>query len=75
MTVTSSAHTFEKLTGGLADRYRLERGLGAGGMVTVYLAHDNKHDCDVAIKVLHPRARSGERARLPSSGSARRRRA
>jgi serine/threonine-protein kinase len=38
----------------LADRYRLDRELGAGGMATVYLAHDLKHDRDVAIKVLHP---------------------
>ena len=37
----------------LADRYRVERELGAGGMATVYLAHDLKHDRDVAIKVLH----------------------
>jgi len=38
----------------LADRYRIERELGAGGMATVYLAHDLKHGRDVAIKVLHP---------------------
>ena len=38
----------------LADRYRIERELGAGGMATVYLAHDLKHDRDVAIKVLAP---------------------
>src|ERR1051326_9035227 len=38
----------------LADRYRVERELGRGGMATVYLAHDLKHDRDVAIKVLHP---------------------
>ena len=38
----------------LADRYALERELGAGGMATVYLAHDLKHDRDVAIKVLRP---------------------
>jgi len=38
----------------LADRYRVERELGAGGMATVYLAHDIKHDRNVAIKVLHP---------------------
>ncbi|MEQ1691164.1 MAG: serine/threonine-protein kinase [Gemmatimonas sp.] len=38
----------------LAARYRIARELGAGGMATVYLAHDLKHDRDVAIKVLHP---------------------
>src|SRR5678809_186363 len=38
----------------LADRYRIERELGQGGMATVYLAHDLRHDRDVAIKVLHP---------------------
>ena len=37
-----------------ADRYRIERELGAGGMATVFLAHDLKHDRDVAIKVMHP---------------------
>src|SRR6478672_4125264 len=36
----------------LAERYRVERELGAGGMATVYLAHDLKHDRAVAIKVL-----------------------
>ncbi len=44
----------QRLRTALADRYRLERELGAGGMDTVYLAHDLKHDRDVAIKVLHP---------------------
>jgi len=44
----------ERLTNTLADRYRVERELGAGGMATVYLAHDLKHARDVAIKVLHP---------------------
>ena len=38
----------------LSDRYRVERELGAGGMATVYLAQDLKHDRKVAIKVLHP---------------------
>ena len=42
------------LVGALADRYRIDRQLGAGGMATVYLAHDHKHDRDVAIKVLRP---------------------
>src|SRR5688572_2145136 len=43
-----------RLSTALADRYRVERELGAGGMATVYLAHDIKHDRAVAIKVLHP---------------------
>jgi serine/threonine protein kinase len=36
----------------LRDRYVLERELGRGGMATVYLAHDLKHDRPVALKVL-----------------------
>ena len=44
----------ERLSQALSERYRIERELGAGGMATVYLAHDVKHDRDVAIKVLHP---------------------
>ncbi|HUQ80079.1 MAG TPA: serine/threonine-protein kinase, partial [Gemmatimonadaceae bacterium] len=44
----------ERLAAALADRYHIERELGAGGMATVYLAHDLRHDRDVAIKVLHP---------------------
>ena len=42
------------LAAALADRYRIERELGAGGMATVYLAQDLKHDRKVAIKVLRP---------------------
>jgi eukaryotic-like serine/threonine-protein kinase len=44
----------ERLGAALADRYRIERELGAGGMATVYLAEDLKHDRRVAIKVLKP---------------------
>ena len=44
----------ERLETSLADRYRIERELGAGGMATVYLARDLKHDRDVALKVLKP---------------------
>jgi eukaryotic-like serine/threonine-protein kinase len=43
-----------RLSVALADRYRIERELGAGGMATVYLAHDLKHDRKVAVKVLKP---------------------
>jgi Tol biopolymer transport system component len=42
------------LSSALADRYLVERELGAGGMATVYLAHDLRHDRQVAIKVLRP---------------------
>ena len=43
-----------RLTAALSDRYTVVRELGAGGMATVYLAHDLRHERDVAIKVLHP---------------------
>jgi Tol biopolymer transport system component len=44
----------DRLAASLSDRYRIERELGAGGMATVYLAQDLKHDRQVAIKVLRP---------------------
>ncbi len=43
-----------RLAAALADRYRIERELGQGGMATVHLAEDLKHDRKVAIKVLRP---------------------
>src|SRR4030095_3802014 len=44
----------ESLAEALSHSYALERELGRGGMATVYLAHDLKHDRSVALKVLHP---------------------
>ena len=44
----------ERLSAPLATRYRIERRLGEGGMATVYLAEDLKHDRKVALKVLRP---------------------
>ena len=46
--------SFDRLSLALADRYRIEREMGAGGMATVYLARDLKHDRKVAVKVLRP---------------------
>src|SRR5215212_3249325 len=43
-----------RLQSALADRYRLDREIGAGGMATVYLAFDVRHDRRVAVKVLRP---------------------
>jgi len=44
----------ERLTKALADRYQIEREIGSGGMATVFLAQDLKHNRRVAIKVLRP---------------------
>jgi eukaryotic-like serine/threonine-protein kinase len=44
----------DRLRAALEGRYGIERELGAGGMATVYLAHDMKHDRKVALKVLKP---------------------
>lgn len=38
----------------LGDRYAIQRELGRGGMTTVYLVNDLKHDREIALKVLHP---------------------
>ena len=48
------ADILDRLKAALADRYRIERELGSGGMATVYLAQDLKHERKVAIKVLRP---------------------
>jgi serine/threonine protein kinase len=44
----------DPLRAALAGRYVLERPIGQGGMATVYLAHDQKHQRRVAVKVLRP---------------------
>ena len=44
--------SYDKLRAALADRYAIETELGRGGMATVYLAHDRRHDRKVALKVL-----------------------
>ncbi len=44
----------ERLSSALADRYKIIRHLGEGGMATVYLAEDLKHERQVAVKVLRP---------------------
>ena len=43
-----------RLNAALEGRYRVERELGEGGMATVYLAYDLKHERKVALKVLKP---------------------
>ena len=48
------SETIDRLRATLQDRYEVSREIGAGGMATVFLGHDLKHDRDVAIKVLHP---------------------
>ena len=51
---THVINVLNRLETALAGRYSLQRELGRGGMATVYLAHDLRHDRPVAVKVLHP---------------------
>ena len=52
--MSTAADARARLERGLADRYQIERELGRGGMATVLLARDPRHERRVAIKVLHP---------------------
>ena len=47
-----------RLNATLSDRYEIQREIGEGGMATVYLARDLKHDRSVALKVLKPEVAS-----------------
>jgi eukaryotic-like serine/threonine-protein kinase len=48
------ADALERLSTSLAGRYSIDRQIGVGGMATVYLAHDERHDRQVALKLLRP---------------------
>ncbi len=48
------AELLSRLQGALSDRYRIEREIGSGGMATVYLAQDLRHDRKVALKLMRP---------------------
>ncbi len=53
-TAVTGAFEVSQVRKALADRYRIERILGEGGMATVYLAEDLKHHRKVAVKVMRP---------------------
>jgi serine/threonine-protein kinase len=50
----SARESIDRLQAALTGRYAIERELGRGGMATVYLARDLRHDRPVALKILHP---------------------
>jgi serine/threonine-protein kinase len=55
----ANAEPLAELRASLTGRYRFEREVGRGGMATVYLFHDLRHDRPVALKVLHPEQAAG----------------
>ena len=52
--ISGRMDSLSKLRSSLASRYEIEREIGSGGMATVYLARDPRHDRNVALKVLNP---------------------
>ncbi|HSE65335.1 MAG TPA: hypothetical protein VLB12_00015, partial [Gemmatimonadales bacterium] len=48
------AQLLDRIKAALADRYLVEREIGRGGMGTVFLARDLKHDRPIALKILNP---------------------
>jgi serine/threonine protein kinase/Tfp pilus assembly protein PilF len=66
----SATQVDPRLTAALAGRYRIERELGRGGMSTVFLARDLRHDRDVAVKVMHPELALGRERFLREIGVA-----
>ncbi len=52
--LSTMSDAFDRLNAALEGRYKIERELGDGGMATVYLAEDIKHNRKVALKVLKP---------------------
>ena len=64
MTTPGRPPDIPRPVGALPDRYAIERELGRGGMATVYLARDLRHDREVAIKVLEPHMASSDAGRF-----------
>ncbi len=54
LSISDPQTSLPRLKAALADRYRIESEAGRGGMATVFLAADLRHDRQVALKVLHP---------------------
>ena len=62
----------DRLKAALADRYEIEREIGQGGMATVYLAHDLRHDREVAESNFLPTSLGPTRRTYPERGLQRR---
>jgi len=62
--VTRVGDGVDRLNKAPESRYRIERELGAGGMATVYLAEDLRHDRKVALEVLNVAARWPDRVHI-----------